>query len=894
MDKLIATIGAAFAARYRITIIIIIGILGIGAYTYTSLLKRDGFPPIQFPVATISSFYLGKDAVAVETELTQPVVGAITAIPEIEKISTSSNPQFSVVVVQFKEDTKTAAGVKLLEEALQARSAGLPAGVKPEVVGINASSVDGENDLLFSLATSKLDQKQLETRATELAVRLEPLTDVMSAQVQSLYSTFTNPVTGVTQEVQTSFNRVGKSTINDNNKQELKFLPAVSIGIKKQGDVGAVELSKRVRAEVSKFQDEGKLTDIEVSYGGDSANTVNEQIASLEENTVLGLLTITLVLFLFINWRASIATALFMPLVLGATFLTLYLIGYTLNVISLFALILVLGLFVDDGIVVVEAIDHYKKQGMKGLAAVTIALRRVGLADIIGTLTTLIVFIPMLFISGVLGEFIRLIPITVMLALSISLLISLTLLPFLSNVLIPTFKKTKRQGPLYYVLNGFSLGVQWLGTQVSRFVDFYLRRKLVGIIVVLGSLALVVFGFSFASRLGFSIFPEPKDANALSISIGYPEGTDLATAEKVALEVEAELQANYSAEIKEVDYFGASVRGASLSLNLTDLNERILTAPEIAERLNSKFSEIKSAEIKVSTASVGPPTSDFPFKLQIYSQEQSKLEQTGAELKNYLNSNIFSSAGKDYKVTEVVITNLLNIATQDGKRYIEVAAKFDQAPDSAGVIAVTDQVRKAFTETRLSDLGLDESAIAFDQGFESDNQEAFGSTILAFGIAILLMYGLLLLRFNSFSQPILIFMAIIFSSWGVFPGLFLTNNPMSFFVLIGAIALAGIAVNNTIMLVDYANQERQAGKSIRESIVEATKLRFRPLVTTTATTVAGLLPLALSDPFWESLAFTIVFGLLASTFTVIFAFPAYYALTEKLRAWKNKLLPGLI
>jgi multidrug efflux pump subunit AcrB len=157
------------------------------------------------------------------------------------------------------------------------------------------------------------------------------------------------------------------------------------------------------------------------------------------------------------------------------------------------------------------------------------------------------------------------------------------------------------------------------------------------------------------------------------------------------------------------------------------------------------------------------------------------------------------------------------------------------------------------------------------------------------------MYGLLVLQFNSFLQPLLIFVAIPFSFVGLFPGLLATDNDLSFFVLIGITGLLGIVVNNTIMLLDYANQVRAEGKvSYTEAMKQAVKVRFRPLLTTSVTTIAGLVPLALSDPFWESIAYSIIFGLFASTTMVIFVFPAYYAAVEFLRNRVfHKLFPAL-
>lgn len=153
--------------------------------------------------------------------------------------------------------------------------------------------------------------------------------------------------------------------------------------------------------------------------------------------------------------------------------------------------------------------------------------------------------------------------------------------------------------------------------------------------------------------------------------------------------------------------------------------------------------------------------------------------------------------------------------------------------------------------------------------------------LVAFPFLLLAMYLLMAAQFRSFTQPFLIFLAIPFSFFGVALGLYLTNNPLSFFVLVGFFALIGIVVNNTIMLTDYANQARSYGLGKREAIAVATAARFRPLITTSLTTIVALIPLALQDPFWESLSVTLVFGLVSSTLLVIITFPHYYLASDK-------------
>lgn len=270
--------------------------------------------------------------------------------------------------------------------------------------------------------------------------------------------------------------------------------------------------------------------------------------------------------------------------------------------------------------------------------------------------------------------------------------------------------------------------------------------------------------------------------------------------------------------------------------------------------------------------------------MQVFGEEAETLSSAGEELASaLLGAEIERPNGTTFTVveTDVALTDV--VSRQDGSRLIEVRARFD-ADDVTTTTAETEAyVTEQFGASELAALGLEEDALGFDFGLESDNQESFSSMPFAFGIALIAMFILLVIQFRSSMQWLLVFLAIPFSFFGVFGGLLLTNNVLSFFVMLGLLGLIGIAVNNTILLTDFANQERRAGADRKTAIETAIRRRFRPLVATSLTTVAGVLPLALSDPFWEALGFTIIFGLLSSTFLVLLAFPYYYLAIEAVR-----------
>jgi multidrug efflux pump subunit AcrB len=190
---------------------------------------------------------------------------------------------------------------------------------------------------------------------------------------------------------------------------------------------------------------------------------------------------------------------------------------------------------------------------------------------------------------------------------------------------------------------------------------------------------------------------------------------------------------------------------------------------------------------------------------------------------------------------------------------------------------------------------LASDAINFDLGQEQENQDSFQALALAFPLLLLAIYLLLAIQFRSLLQPLLIFMAIPFSLFGITLGLYLSDNAFSFFAMLGFFALVGLSLKNTILLTDYANQLRRSGSSAVDAAVGALHERFRPLIATSLTAVVSLVPLALTSPFWEGLAIVLIAGLLSSTFLVVTVFPYYYLGAEflRLKISRKKALLGL-
>jgi multidrug efflux pump subunit AcrB len=671
------------------------------------------------------------------------------------------------------------------------------------------------------------------------------------------------------------------------------FYPSVTIGIQSKPSTDALELYDTVTEKIESLKRNAASTDTRVTISADFAEGIRSQIAGLQQSLFEGLIVVILVSCLLISFRAGIVTALSMATVLLATISILYASGITLNTITLFGLILSLGLIVDDTTIMVEAIDAAKNTKKDQRTIVSLAIKKVARASFAGTLTTMLAFSPMLFISGILGDFIRILPITIIIALFASLLVSLTLVPFLARFLLGKKHYTDLKNP---VLIAESYVSTKLSSAVAAGASSRKKRYLYGGASVLFSTVLFVSSVPLFAKLKFDIFPNTKDSDAISVTLRYKDGTSLETAAAIADKANTIIGDNLGKNIKRVTYENTGTPStATARIDLVSYKDREQKSPEFISKLQEAFKDFGLASVKVGQIDVGPPKDDFPFNVRIVDSDIEKASRLARDMREHLLGKTVTRAnGTTATVVRAEVSHSDTLRRDNGNAYVSVSAGFDASDTSALVGATEKIVKDTYTATKLAQYNISKDQLVFDFGNESNNQDSFKSMLIAFPVLLLFMYVLLALQFRSFLQPLLIFMAIPFSFFGVAAGLYITNNPLSFFVMIGFFALIGIAVNNTILLTDYANQARDEGSSAYEAMALAIKARFRPLVTTSLTSVVALLPLALSDPFWESLSYTLIFGLLSSTLLVVVGFPYYYLIGEWLRmigskVWKREM-----
>lgn len=864
-----------FFTHIKTTAILWAIVVILGVLVYGWFMKREGFPSVQVPVGIVQVGYPLKSAAEVDSEAVKPIDEAIRKSSLVESVTATSRDNFGVLVVRFKEDTGTSKegldAVRATVDSLQ-----LPEAAQVEYQEIDAAKFDNKYEAIIAVYSDTIsDPRQLYDLAINIAARANEgdiaLGDGYRAEVITQYVEGSAP-DGTALSIQRSADRIGRSIDNS-----AAFYNSVSIGIIAPEKFDIFELQKKLEA----FTAAGKTDQAQLLISATFAPDITSQINNLQTSLFEGLIIILVISLVLIHFRAGIVTGLSMITVLLLTLIVLWAAGFTLNTITLFALILCLGLIVDDTTIVAEAIDKESTRTSDKKQIISQAVRRVALASTAGTVTTMLGFAPLLFIGGVLGDFIRIMPITIITSLAMSLLVSLSLVPFLSRWSI------REKGKLSIASRVLQRFIAHPLAVLLRFMRYGRLNKVAFslLTISLSIVALGVAGFYF-QKLKFDIFPSTKDSNSLSVAVRYQGVTNLPEALSRVESVEKILQSEVGSNIASVAYYNQiSTTSAQMSVRLIPYKDRDVTAPQLVERIHKAALEnLSNVSVSASQNDAGPPKESLPFRIQILTEDQSKSDAAVNALVPLLNQTVLERPnGTTAKIINAQPADSSSIVREDGKRIAEIRAGFDAEDTSTLVTVAKDFVTSQLTPERLSPIGLTADNFTFNFGNEEENQESFRSMIIAFPILLIAMLVLLAVQFRSFIQPLLIFLAVPFSLLGVAIGLYATNNPLSFFVMIGLFALIGISVNNTILLTDYANQGLREGKGYTDAIADALEQRLRPLLITSLTAVVALIPLALSDPFWEPLCVTLIFGLIASTLLVITIFPYYYLMVERVR-----------
>ncbi len=755
----------------------------------------------------------------------------------------------------------------------------------------------------------------------------------------------------------------------DNNPSESSF--TLQVYNRPGGDIGRISAAVQERLKVLE-EPNGLLA----PYTVYTVLDVGEQNATdLRELVITGIQTVffvILVLLITIGWREGLIAGLAIPLSFLIGFIGLYVSGNTINFISLFALILGVGILVDSGIVMVEGINKRLKADINAdkTKAAYDAVATFASPLTAGTLTTVAMFAGLFVVSGVTGQFIASIPFTLIFVLFASLLVALGFLPYLSTIILKRRNSTKleQKQTAYaeYVEGRYRIFLTTI-LHSRKMKLWFATGLLVGFV---SALMLPVFG---AVKV---VFFEQTDIDFVFVDIELLEGSTLVGTDVVARQVEEVLYTHtdyvdgFSLTIGAGNAFsgepsaggGGNTKLASFFINLRA--DRPGSSSDFVDILRDTLPKIDDARITASQPNNGPPVGN-PIQVKITGEDLTQMtlvttqvEQLLASIPNTINVRSSNSNNTTeliyqfdpllaarYGLTPLSVSSLLrsavsgteatsiNTLTTDipvvvrlslnNENVIDVDQARSATPEALLAITApsptgltvpvstfgTIGAREAMTsiqhedQLRIMTVGADITAIGnvmdinrtlrekLDElslpagisvsigGENEESNQAFGELFLALIVGIVLMIAVLILQFNSFRYTFYVLSIIPFSLIGIMYGLAITQNSLSFPSIMGFIALTGIIVNNSILLIDKMNRLRLEfpDMATRDIVIDASVNRLRPIILTTITTVIGMVPLLTSDPIWVPLAFAVIFGLAFSVVITLILIPIIYA-----------------
>jgi multidrug efflux pump subunit AcrB len=687
----------------------------------------------------------------------------------------------------------------------------------------------------------------------------------------------------------------------------------------------------------------------------DQSSSVSRRLNTFFMNLLQGLILVGIVILLSLGLRASFIVILAIPVSIFVSLGFVDLSGYGLQQMTIAGFVISLGLLVDNAIVVTEVISRFIAKGHSRVEAAVKGTSQVGWAVVSSTATTVLAFFPIAMLGYTTGDYIRSMPITVIFTLSASLLIALTLTPFLSSRLI-TAASFQRQSAVRRLLN-------WL---IARTYSPALSRALKRPKSILALVVLLFAGSLFLFRfVGISFFPKAEKPQ-LVININTPEGSSLQHTDEAARRVEAILestprvityastigrgtpQIHYNIDSKEPT---ASFAQIFLELDISDYRQ----VEGLIGSLRGQFRNFPGARIAIKELEQGPPV-EAPIAIKVLGENLDILGRIARDVEDIFLStpgtvnveNPQKAVRTDLRIRiNRTKAGLLGIPIaeidrtvragingipisryrdKEGKEY-DIVARLPLRGQSrisdldriyvnslSGAAVPLSQIAgvefesssqeidhfnfdRAVTITADVEAGFSVDVVTTDiierleaynwpkgyryyiSGQRESQEESFGGMGRAVIIALVAIFAVLVLQFKSFSQPLIVFTAIPLALIGSILALLLTGNSFSFTAFIGLTSLVGIVVNNSIILVDYTNKLRAGGKSILEALKEAGETRFIPIILTTATTIGGLLPLTLrGGTLYAPMGWTIIGGLIVSTFLTLVVVPVLYTL----------------
>ena len=1011
---------------------IIFASLGIFIASITTylILPLELVPVIEIPYAFVSATYVGAAPSEVETEILKPIEEKLAQLQDVDDITGYAMQNVGFITIKFSPEADLDISIDDLKEKV---NEAIPE-LRDEIDNVTVTDIDFADTPIsilnifgdFSPHELRIQAELIKDQLTrisgvnqvemfggeerEIAIDIDPnlllannlsIPQIMMALRRS---NMNFPGGTVKLKGQDIFVRtVGKySDINDIENTILGV--DASGNVKRIRDVGTVTDGFEIPSSYSRYQQQNSVTlliskrtgahiveateqieavvdelaakfpdGMDYAYTARQATDIERQNSQLNQNAAWGILFVIIVLFAGIGFKNALIVSIALPFALMSSFPLMYVFDLARTGISMFGLIIVLGIVVDGAIIVAESTYRHMEEGLSRKAAALQAIDEVGIPIMTSVLTTMVAFAPIIYMSGTMGQFLSVIPKVVIFTLVGAFLADHFLIPVLASKMMMV---TKRAG----LLSG-----EWAGKRAyTRIVKWALNHR---ILVILG--ATVVFFMSIAA-VGISavsdtklvkleIFPKVAKPRII-LDINTPAGSQLDYTDAVVKEIE-----EYLIGFVEVDRIVSTVgesgvqnvrlaqgggKGAEIgqiNVDLVETGERDISVDDLMAIMDADLSRIPGVEIVLQTIVEGPPIASNVI-IDVSGDDLDAIGFVAEQVKRDLATiegalNVESSLGvrrtefqaivdhdraASYGLSSQEVSNTLAAAMigleattySDGLDDVPVVVRLetdgDNAVDAIRNLNIMNQMGQMipFENVASLELGSSETLIKHQDfkrnisvscdlakgvdatdirrhmdpflaklavpngvtvdygGIEDEASESFASLGRAMMIGFVVIMIILSAQFKSFKQPLIIGLAIPLSFIGVIFGLMVTRVPFGIMAFFGVVALMGVVVNDAIVLIAYVNDLRKTGMRVREALIKAGRNRLRPIILTTVTTLAGMIPLSLNlaggAEYWRPLAVSLIFGLAVSSFLTLIIVPVLYSLIES-RAERKKL-----
>lgn len=1002
-------------------VMIVLAVLAMGFISFQNL-AVDLMPEIDLPLLVVATSYSGAGPQEIEQLITRPLESSLSSLQGLDTIQSSSRAGSSLIVLLFKTGVdlnNTMADVR--DRVDQVRSflpddAGDPSVLRfdPNQMPVMFLGLTGlAPDRLQELAENEVEP--LLTRADgvasvtieggktrEILVELDRSAlaryGISSGQImQALFSENQSASAGVIsrgdQELQirvvgeyTSIKQIEETLlplysggtvrlsdvaqVKDTFKEDtvLSYVngqPALVLSVLKQSDANTVAVADEVYRAMDRIN-AGLPEGVELSIVMDTSMFIRQSIDSVTSNMIIGGIVAVFVLILFLrSIRATLVIGISIPIAIIAAFSMMYFSGQTVNVLTMGGLALGVGLIIDSSIVILENIFSYRQKGYSPIEAAKKGGTELGPAVIAVTTTTLVVFLPIIFVDGLASDLFTPLGLTVSFTMIGSLAAALTIVPMLSSKLLTSEKHTRERN------SRFDQFFRNIVKRYGRMLGWALKHRKTTIFVTIAA----IFGSLFLIPFIGAEFIPGGDQGQVQITVKTPSGSELseteAAARKVmeAMEPYRDIIESSYLTVGSADFsgFGGSSNQAIFTVQLIPASQREMSTDEFVLRLNEEVEPIPGSEVEIVGMDAAMQMGD-PILIRISGPEREVLEELAEqvvwmisdipgiynpkssaaegrpELQVDINRELASQYGLTYQqiLSEVDLAFQGKVATryrEGGNEYdvrlilpeeqrnsiadmetlliptnqgtwipLKSVAELKQVQGPAEIqrenqqrqINVTSEIMgrslnvvAAEVQSAIQSMNLPEGYMISMGGQSEDMVESFGQLTLALLFSIFLIYVVMAVQFESILFPLVIMFTLPTSIVGVLFGLFVTGTPLSIPGFIGLIMLAGIVVNNGIILVDYINILRRRGESRNEAIVQAGMSRTRPIFMTTLTTVLAMVPLGLGigegAEMQQPLAIVIIFGLMFSAMFTLFFVPVMYSLFDDISKWPRKV-----